>query len=278
MNDLKKKELVDNIFWISIVSYSLLIAFLSHRLDLMIDPKALNLVLFSPFVLIVFPYLFYNFYIDKNIKKKMSEVPRFLRDLTDKFISGIDFVSSITSINSEDYYYLKEDVTKFQNSINWGISVEESFLNFAKKIKDPNFLEEVKLILEARKIGGNIEILLTELSSKIEKDNKREKEKKLGLYETNFTGYISFILFLAMIVILYNTLFLELATVGLDDGEIGRSDEVNFVLSLFIILSYELGVLSGFIFGFMQETKFSAGAFHIFNLSTICFFIFLLFI
>ena len=277
MTNLKKKEFIDNLFWISIVVYFLLISFMSDKLNLMLNPNFLNLFLFSPFILIVFPYLFYNFYIDNIIKKKMREVPRLLRDISEKFMSGIDLISSINSLDYEDYYYLKEDIYKFQNSIDWGISVEESFLNFAKRIKDSNFLEEIKLILEAKKIGGNIEILLLELSRKIEKDNKRNKEKEIALFETNFTGYVSFILFLVMFVILYNTLFLELAGAGLE-SEDARSEEINFILSLFMILSYELAVLSGFIFGFMQETKFSSGAFHIFNLSTICFFIFLLFI
>ena len=283
MNKNQKKELVDNIFLVAIVFAIMIVIYIVQRYDLLLQPKTLNLILFIPFLCVLFPYLFYISFLDKGIKKKMSEIPRFLRDITDKFIAGSDLVSSITSLNIDDYFYLRDNIKRFQNSIKWGVTFEEAFVKFTKDLKSENFTEEIRLILEAKKIGGNVDILLLELSKKIEKDNKRGEEKKIGLYETNFTGYISFILFLSMIVILYNTLFLELSNVGLTDTGFESTDgepkeEIRFILSLFIILSYELSVLSGFIFGFMQETKFSAGALHISALSTVSFLIFLVFI
>ena len=251
MNKNQKKELVDNIFLVAIVFAIMIVVYIVQRYDLLLQPKTLNLVLFIPFLCVLFPYLFYISFLDKGIKKKMSEIPRFLRDITDKFIAGSDLVSSITSLNIDDYFYLRDNIKRFQNSIKWGVTFEEAFVKFTKDLKSENFTEEIRLILEAKKIGGNVDILLLELSKKIEKDNKRGEEKKIGLYETNFTGYISFILFLSMIVILYNTLFLELSNVGLTDTGFESTDgepkeEIRFILSLFIILSYELSVLSGF--------------------------------
>lgn len=261
---------------------------LKYSFDNLAESQNINIALMLPFILFLTPYLFISLYDLKRVESKMQIVPRFLRDIVDNVESGMDLVSSIKHTANNEYSVLNEDIKKLSNQLSWGVDFETALLNFADNIGSKDLKRDFLLVIEARKVGGHVEKILRELSQKINVDNLRIKERKSNLASNTFTGYISFIIFIVIIVLVYNNLFLGLAE-NLDGEQMIIENNVNdtqnvqlyqsqIYLTLLLLLSYELAILSGFLFGLIQENNIIYGGPHVVLLSTITFIGFFFFI
>ncbi|MDA3856499.1 MAG: type II secretion system F family protein [Candidatus Woesearchaeota archaeon] len=227
------------------------------------SPVYVNIFLVLPFIIFLTPYLFLSLYGLKRVESKMQVIPRFLRDIVDNVESGMDLISSIKNTVNNEYGVLNEDVKKLFNQISWGIDFDVAMINFAKNIGSSTLKRDLYLVIEARKIGGHVEKILRELSLKIGNENLRTKERRSNLASNTFTGYISFIIFLVIIVMVYKYLFVGI-TETINPGAGGVSDgKIETFLSLLTLLSYELAILSGFLFGLMQDNNIINGAPHV---------------
>jgi pilus assembly protein TadC len=245
------------------------------------QPQNINLVLALPFILFLAPYLFLSLFDIKKIESKVEVIPRFLRDVVDNVESGMDLISAIRVTNNNEYGVLNQDISKLNNQLSWGINFETAFVNFADNVGSSDLKRDFLLVVEARKIGGHVEKILRELSYKILTETLRKKERKSNLSSNTFTGYVSFVIFIFIIILVYNNLFLGLGT-NLDPDNVSQNEATTSLtstyLTLLILLSYELAILSGFLFGLMQENNIIAGAPHVVMLVTIVFIAFFFFI
>ena len=241
-----------------------------------LNPELINVIFILPFILFLTPYLILKLYDLKTVENKMEIVPRFLRDVVDNVESGTDLISSIKNTTSNEYGILNEDIKKLANQLSWNINFETAILSFANNIGSSDLQRDLALIVEARKVGGHVEKLLRELSQKILIDNLRKKERKSNLSSNTFTGYISFIIFVFIIILVFNSLFIDMAT--LDSEDISANANIKIYLTLFTLLTYELAILSGFLFGLMQENNIIRGAPHVVGLTFITFIAFFFFI
>jgi len=244
-------------------------------------PQIVNIILVLPFLFLLAPYLVMNLFRVKRVENKMEIVPRFLRDIVDNVESGMDIITAIKNTQTNEYILLNEDIKKFANQLSWGVDFEEALLNFSNNIGSKHLKHDFLLIIEARKVGGHVEKLLRELSEKINEENLRSKERRSNLASNTFTGYISFIIFLFIIIVVYNNLFVELgSSIMQSNSSLTNSDPSQLLvyLTLLIFLSYELAIFSGFLFGLMQEGNIIAGAPHVVALVVITFIAFFFFI
>lgn len=237
----------------------------------MLYPRNVNIVIILPFVFFLTPYLIIALYQVKRVESKMEIIPRFLRDIVDNVESGMDIVSAIKNTVNNEYGILNDDVQKFSNQLSWGIDFEQALLNFATNVGSKDLRRDFLLISEARKVGGHVEKILRELSIKISNENLRTSERKSNLASNTFTGYISFIIFILIIILVYNNLFVGLgSTLSANEDDTTVTEKNNdmmlFYLSLLMLLTYELAILSGFLFGLMQENNIIAGAPHVVGL------------
>lgn len=242
------------------------------------SPNLINLVMAFPFVLFLTPYLFMSLFDLKKIENKVQVLPRFLRDVVDNVESGMDLVSGIKTTINNEYSVLNEDIIKLVNQLSWGIEFDRAFLNFAENIGSPILKRDFLLVIEARSVGGHVEKILRELSMKLEIDNLRNKERKSNLASNTFTGYISFVIFIFIIILVYNNLFMGIAESFSQSGSMEGNDIMDINLTLLMLLSYELAILSGFLFGLMQENNIISGAPHVVILTVLVFIGFFFFI
>ena len=248
------------------------------------NPKIINIIISLPFFLFLTPYLFLRLYELKMVSTKMNIVPRFFRDIVDNVNSGLSLINAINVCLNNDYDILNNDIKKLYNKINWGINFETAILDFADDVGSNDLKKDMILIVEAKKVGGHVENMLKDISEKINTDIVRKKEIKNNLASNTITGYISFCIFLFIIVITFNNLFvnLENATMSNDgDNSIisgGNMDKINIFKSLLTILAYEMSILSGLLFGFMSEENLISGAPHVVALITITFLTFFFFV
>ncbi len=262
---------------------------LNYTINNFDNPTMVNVYLVIPFILFLSPYLFFSLFALKKVESKMEVVPRILRDIVDNVDSGMDLISSIKITVNNEYGVLNQDIEKLSNQLSWGIDFETALLNFAKNIGSNSLKKDFILIIEARKVGGHIDKLLRELSVKISNEILRNKERKSNLASNTFTGYISFMIFILIIILVYNNLFLGLgatmaqqsATEGSmmsSNANAGSDAIMKQYLTLLMLLSYELAILSGFLFGLMQSNNIISGAPHVVMLILITFVGFFFFI
>ena len=244
------------------------------------SPHSINIFLVLPFIFFLTPYLVISLYEIKLIESKMNVIPRFLRDVVDNVDSGMDLISSIINTIGNEYTVLNSDIKKLGNQLSWGIDFETAFLKFADNIGSKTLKRDFLLVIEARKVGGHVEKILRELSQKINNENIRTSERKSNLASNTFTGYISFIIFLFIIILVYNNLFVGISdNMSQNNNNFSQDDNnMNLYLTLLILLSYELALLSGFLFGLMQENNIIAGAPHVVALIVTTFLAFFFFI
>ncbi len=275
--DLDFREIMQNLFLgltILGVIFSLRFTFMNIN-----DSNSINVVLILPFILFLTPYLVMKLYDLKKVEAKMQVIPRFLRDVVDNVESGMDLISAIKTTTGNEYSVLNEDIAKLSNQLSWGIDFDDAFLNFAKNVGSHHLKKDFTLIVEARKVGGHVEKLLRELSEKINTENLIIKQRKSNLASNTFTGYISFLIFILIIILVYNNLFLELGTsMGGEQNSEVNNQKLAVYLTLFTLLSYELAILSGFLFGMMQESNIISGAPHVVILMLITFIGFFFFV
>lgn len=234
------------------------------------EPASINIFLSLPFIFFLTPYLSMGLWQIKRVESKMGVIPRFLRDVVDNVESGMDLVTSIKTTTHNEYSVLNEDVEKLSNQLSWGVSFEKALLNFADNVGSDSLKRDFLLVVEARKVGGHVEKILRELSQKISIEILRKKERKSNLASNTFTGYISFVIFIFIIILVYNNLFLGLGNSiqgnqfdPTSDVNQAGNDRMSIYLSLLILLTYELAVLSGFLFGMMEENNIINGAPHV---------------
>ncbi len=244
------------------------------------NPKLVNIVLAGPFIFFLAPYLFLSLFGIKKVESKMEVVPRFLRDIVDNVESGMDLISAINNTINNEYSVLNEDVKKLVNQLSWGINFEVAMINFAKNVGSSALKRDFLLVIEARRIGGHVEKILRELSSKISIEILRNKERRSNLASNTFTGYISFVIFIFIIILVYNNLFVgineSMQSSGISSS--GDNEQMLIFLTLLTFLSYELAILSGFLFGLMQDNNIIAGAPHVVALIVATFVAFFFFI
>ena len=288
--DKKIKEILKYVFLALSILGFLVALFLIFTQISFLDAQKVNLYLVIPAVVFLVPYLSLSLYEVKSVASKMEVVPRFLRDVVDSVESGTDIVSSIRNSVKNQYGVLNEDIKKLSNQLSWGVDFEQALLNFADNVGSKDLKRDLRLVIEARRVGGHVEKILRELSLKITTELLRTKERTSNLASNTFTGYISFLIFLGIIILVYNNLFVglgaqvdptsELAqSIPTETGELSRGDRIlNLYLTLFILLTYELAILSGFLFGLMQENNLIAGAPHVVLLVVMSFIGFFFFI
>ena len=254
------------------------------------NPQNINVVLMLPFIIFLTPYLFMSLFSLKKVESKMLVIPRFLRDIVDNVESGMDLITSILHTGNNEYAVLNDDIRKLCNQLSWGVDFEVALLSFADNIGSSNLKRDFLLVIEARKVGGHVEKILRELSQKINVDNLRSKQRKSNLASNTFTGYISFVIFIFIIILVYNNLFVGIAQ-NMDQSTFSNQNpsqsissnsnatqQSQIYLTLLILLSYELAILSGFLFGLMQENNIISGGPHVVVLVTITFVGFFFFI
>lgn len=230
---------------------------------------------FLPLALIVLfaPYAFYESMRRRRLDRIEDKFPDFIKDLAEYWKGGLSMTTAIDTISRGEYGALNKDVRIMATQISWGVAFEDVLRLFADRVKTPLVQRTVMMVSEANKAGGKIsDILLTAAADAREiRFLKDDRRRNLGMY--NIVIYISFAVYLAVIVIL-SAVFLPAiagarigaATAG-GMGGIGgiQVREINpWDIDIILWGSTIVQALgNGMMGGTMSEGSFSAGFKHI---------------
>jgi flagellar protein FlaJ len=186
-----------------------------------------------------------------------------------------------------DHGKLSPELRKMSAQLSWGISVKESLENFSKRVNTPSIKRIVVTINRALEIGGNTPSVFEAAAKEIDQTKLVEEQRKAEMSLYSIVIFISFFVFLAVILIINNTIFAaifdlqtKMAGHNIGNMQISQIDPgllKNTFFCFILVQSIGGGLLGGFMTDgklFMTDGKLSSGVRFGFILVLVSFFVF----
>jgi flagellar protein FlaJ len=173
---------------------------------------------------------------------------------------------------------LSSHIKKLSNQISIGIPLNFALRTFAEDVDNPTVSRAITLIGEAEKAGGNIGEILEAVAGAVNTTDKIKKERGAAISTLVVQGYIIFLIFLAIILVMQFKILplvsgmANVETIGLIGGTTGgvATDQGNFA-DAFLYLLLVQGFFSGLAIGSLAEGSIKAGIKHSATLMLISF-------
>jgi flagellar protein FlaJ len=217
------------------------------------------------------PIGFYNHIKAKKIRDIETQLPDFLREISSATSSGMTVFEAIISSAKGDHGRLTPELEQMSAQISWGIPVYEALENFGKRINTPTVKRMAVTVNKALEIGGNTSAVFEAAAKEIDQVKLVEEQRRAEMSLYSIVIFISFFVFLAVILIINGTIFAEIFKVqaelqdlpsdlqlGSASLEIAAVDKVMLKNTFFsFILVQSIG--GGLLGGFMMDGKLSSG-------------------
>ncbi len=231
-------------------------------------------------LLAIGPVGFYNHLKAKKKKDIEDQLPDFLREISSSTASGMTIFDAIKSISKGEHGRLTPELQRMSSQLSWGISVKDALDNFAKKINTNSVKRMAITINKALEIGGNTSAVFDAAAKEMDQAKRVEQQRKAEMSMYSIVIFISFFVFLAVILIIDKTIFQaifdlqdEMAGQAIGNMRIADIDHVllkNMFFSFIMVQSIGGGLLGGF----MTDGTLSSGVRYGFILVLVSFFIF----
>lgn len=226
------------------------------------------------------PIGFYNHVKEKRKREVEEKLPDFLRDIANSTASGMTIFDSIKSASEGDYGELTPELKMMVSQLSWGISIEDALNNFAKRINTNEVKRLAVTINKALEIGGNTSSVFNAAAKEIDQIKRVELQRKTEMSLYSIVIFISFFVFLAVILVINGTIFTaiydlqsEMAGQSIGGMRIAQIDP-SAVKDMFFIFVFVQSIGGGILGGFMMEGKLSSGVKPAFVLILVSFIVF----
>ena len=229
------------------------------------------------------PIGFYDHIKQKRKKEIADKLPEFLRDTANSTSSGMTIYDSIRTASEGEYGQLTPELKAMVSQLSWGISIKDALTNFANRVNTNELKRLAITINKALEIGGNTSSVFNAAAKEIDQIKRVEQQRKTEMSLYAIVIFISFFVFLAVILIINGTIFEAIFSLqgqmtgkhvaGMRFAQIDP-DAVKNVFYLFVTVQ-SLG--GGMLGGFMMEGRVSSGVRYGFLLVIVTFFVFKLF-
>jgi len=226
----------------------------------------------------IFPPAFLDI-LDRRWRESINRnIVYLIRNVAEAQRTGMTFVRAIEESAKVDYGPLTKELRRAVAQMSWGATYEEALRRMARRIDTPIVYRVVEALIEVGRSGGRISALLDMLSTHIRdlQDLKRERSRQMLPYVGII--YASFFVYIFVVVILFQTVFTQLAE-ALTAGFLAvRGLNVEAYYIWFFHMSIIEAAISGLVAGKMGEGAVSAGLKHILVLlaATLAIFIFVI--
>ena len=280
---MKIQDIISRLHLNKVKIISLVIAFVISILAVFLlkNNDILYFVLGVAFVIAALPF-FISLILESGVERMREEMfLEFARDLVENVKAGTPISKSILNVRKKDYGRLNPHVNKLANQISLGIPVKTAFETFARDNRNRTITRAVTIISEAQKAGGQIDDILEAVVKSVSQVEKLKKERRAAMYTLVVQGYIIFMIFI-IITLVMQFKILPIAT-GLG-GEVGSGNglggftlggaqgtvaSVDDLVKPFIWLLLIQGVFVGLVIGKISEGSIKAGLKHSFILAAL---------
>ncbi|MHA1154483.1 MAG: type II secretion system F family protein [Candidatus Heimdallarchaeota archaeon] len=199
-----------------------------------------------------------------------ANLPNLLRDIADAQRTGLSLPRAVTESSKRNYGPLTPELKKMAAKISWGIPFDQAMRAFTDMADTELNNRSSILILEAQRSGGVIEDIFESAQKHVEDILGLRKERLGQMRPYIWIIYAAFIIFLLVIVVLFQTFFYPMALMyenfqdsGLGGVQMGLPPTVlESYKTLFLHMTMIEGLFSGLVAGKMGEGKAKAGLKH----------------
>ena len=157
-------------------------------------------------------------YVDYKWRKAVDEqLPELFRIMVQAQQIGMTLPQALEEAAKRDLGPLTTELRKTTQQISWGMSLEEAFSAFGKRVNTTLVQRTVPIIIEASYSGGNVEKVFDPMGKFIQTTLLLEKERRTQTRPYIAIIYITFFVFLFTIVMLFKSFFVsvgQLPTLG----------------------------------------------------------------
>ena len=218
-----------------------------------------------------FPASLYWDRVQRKINSMEEKFPDFLRDLAEYWKGGLSMSLAVQTLATSEYGALNHEVKKMANQISWGIAFEDVLFMFSNRVGTPLVKRAISLISEANKAGGKISDILVTAANDSREIKFLEGERARAIASYIAVIWVSFMVFLAVIVVLSKLFIPAIAdsnsgSSGGGDAQIGNM-QIRTIEPIFFLTVFYYGVTmqalgNGAMAGLMATGRFSNGMKH----------------
>lgn len=204
-------------------------------------------------------------------KEKETRFLEFTRDLVGNVKSGTPISRSVLNLKGRNYGPLTPHVQKLANQISLGIPFSKALRTFAKDSKSKVISRAVNLISEAERAGGHIDTVLESVSGSVNQVEKLRKERMSSVSNLVVQGYIIFLVFIVIMLVLEFQILpmtAGLAEVDSLDISVQQVNPEEFAMPLFVMILVQ-SAFAGLVIGKVSEGSIKDGIKHAFILLAI---------
>ena len=229
----------------------------------------------------VFPFVFSVMHKTKVDNEKEEMFLEFSRNLVESVKTGTPISKSIVNLKKRNYGVLSEHVAKLANQIFMGIPLGKALDIFAKDVNNKTVSRALTLIGQAEKAGGEIGEILESVAGAVNMSDKIKKERKAAISVLVLQGYIIFMIFIIIILVMQFKILPMVEGIA-DIGGVGETELVSTssssisqgeIANSFLYLLLMQGFFSGLAIGKLAESNVKSGIKHSFTLMIISFLI-----
>jgi len=209
------------------------------------------------------------FFIDNNWRSGIdANLPNLLRDIADAQRTGLSLPRAVSESSKRNYGPLTAELQKMAAKISWGIPFDQAMRSFTETADTELNNRAAILILEAQRSGGVIEDIFDSAQKHVEDILALRKERLGQMKPYIWIIYAAFIIFLLVIVVLFNTFFYPMTEMytefqGNQFQNLGLNPQVlESYKILFLHMTIVEGLFSGLVAGKMGEGKAKSGLKH----------------
>jgi tight adherence protein B len=139
----------------------------------------------------------------KRLAKFSAQLPQALRTMTTAIKAGFSIVQAIQLVGKEADDPIAYEFTRTIREINLGVSLEEAFENFAKRVPNEDLKIMITAILIQRTVGGNLADILEIVQQTIQDRIKIKQELHTLTAQGRMSAWIITMLPVALALILF---------------------------------------------------------------------------
>lgn len=220
---------------------------------------------------------------DNKVSQEKEEMfLEFSRNLVESVKTGTPISKSIIIMADKNYGALSPHIKKLSNQISLGIPLNKALEVFSEDVENRSISRSLSLIGQAERAGGDIGEILESVANSVSMIDKLKKERKSVISSLVSQGYIIFLVFIIIILVLQFQIIPMVSGIGTITGALNIGTGLNFsstnisnlqsdVANAFLYLILVQGFFTGITIGKLSEGSFKAGVKHSFALMFLSF-------
>jgi flagellar protein FlaJ len=200
-------------------------------------------------------------HLEERRKKLIDNAwPLLLENLAGSQEAGMTLLQALEDASHRKYGPITVELKKLTAQLTWGMEFEKAFIDFSKRIGTEFSTRISILIFEAVRLGGDLKASFNSTAEFVREMIKLRDERESQLRSYLMVIYVSFFVFVAVIVLLYQSFFVPMSKTPTSFLRLTMS--LEGYKSLLFDLSIVEAIFGGLVAGKLSEGSMMNGLKH----------------